>query len=654
MRILGLAAMLLAIGSPAGAQSLDWEVVDRFRLWDRARSGPHVVSLDQLLDRVADARSPADIEGAVLQFTSSQGDLHQKSHWNPRLEVYDREYIWPLTYRVRVWASGLEGTCRWQATGARVDFDVADCGASVELTLEASPDGSGSVETEVIARSAVGEARIPIRVRDRLIASIGDSFASGEGNPDVPMDLSRLPRAFASAYRDGSKSVSSERWTSYRFVSWQNGDWTNRWLGRAEVVDAAGGASWWDPRCHRSFYSQHLVAALRYAAMRPKEAVTFVTFACSGAETFRGLLAEQAQPPGYGEMPGFGRLNYPQAEVLVANLCPPAIGAASREGPRLSYERRRLTPAGSGTELIEYRRVRSWVCAGNSQPRKIDALLVSIGGNDVGFGPVIQDALLPRDAEDSRIGARVLRLIRRGAVSPPIAESRIGEELPDNYRHLRQRLDQLLADGTPILQSAYPNPLYDEAGQLCGSGDAAALAAFEGVWPDRNVDPARRWRMEIDQTESLDVQNRLVTPLDEAVRQHVNAGAAQGWRLVDGFQSAFLQRGWCATGAGELSIALPNWDSTTGRWVGWAPWRWSPYASRTRLFRTPNDAAMTQQPLNRRRALGVFSGLGNSILELQQETLMSSSSGSFHPTFEAHAIMGWSVGEELLTALPET
>jgi len=64
-----------------------------------------------------------------------------------------------------------------------------------------------------------------------------------------------------------------------------------------------------------------------------------------------------------------------------------------------------------------------------------------------------------------------------------------------------------------------------------------------------------------------------------------------------------------------------------------------------------NDAAMTQQPADPRRALGAASKWFEGSLSQQQESLLSAMSGSFHPTFEAQAIMGWSVGEALITAL---
>lgn len=76
------------------------------------------------------------------------------------------------------------------------------------------------------------------------------------------------------------------------------------------------------------------------------------------------------------------------------------------------------------------------------------------------------------------------------------------------------------------------------------------------------------------------------------------------------------------------------------------------YAPRARLFRTPNDAAMTQQPADPRRLLRSLAPVPDKRMSEQQESALSAMSGSFHPTFEAHATKGWAVGDELIEALP--
>ena len=90
----------------------------------------------------------------------------------------------------------------------------------VRLTIS-GPDAAGPFDQLIV-------------VRDHLIVSLGDSYASGEGNPDVN--------------RAGSTP-----------------------------------ARWVDKRCHRSAYAGPAQAALALERADPHSSVTFLSFACSGA-----------------------------------------------------------------------------------------------------------------------------------------------------------------------------------------------------------------------------------------------------------------------------------------------------------------------------------------------------------------------------------
>lgn len=83
---------------------------------------------------------------------------------------------------------------------------------------------------------------------NQLIVSIGDSVASGEGNPDVRGRLGRPPR-------------------------------------------------WLFERCHRSLVSGHAKAALAIERDDPDADVSFVPLGCSGATVTKGLLGEYRGQP---------------------------------------------------------------------------------------------------------------------------------------------------------------------------------------------------------------------------------------------------------------------------------------------------------------------------------------------------------------------
>jgi hypothetical protein len=86
----------------------------------------------------------------------------------------------------------------------------------------------------------------PVVVRDYLIVSIGDSYGSGEGNPDVP-------QKFATGPFDIPLPIVTR------------------------------GAVWEDARCHRSATAGPAQAAMRLELADPHSSVTFLSFACSGA-----------------------------------------------------------------------------------------------------------------------------------------------------------------------------------------------------------------------------------------------------------------------------------------------------------------------------------------------------------------------------------
>src|SRR5262249_36422706 len=111
---------------------------------------------------------------------------------------------------------------------------------------------------------------VPARVRDILIAGLGDSFASGEGNPDEPVQFGDQQR------------------------------FRNLYPLRAEN-NGSGSAQWTDTLCHRSLYGQQLRASLQIAIENPHAAVTFLDYSCSGAGVDEGILGPQTYVERQGE-----------------------------------------------------------------------------------------------------------------------------------------------------------------------------------------------------------------------------------------------------------------------------------------------------------------------------------------------------------------
>lgn len=335
-------------------------------------------------------------------------------HWNPQTEEYDRAYVNPASWTVDFDACGTvpsPGELRWDIDGQ--PLSETTCSFSHDFTQLKSYVVSLTVTTPD-GQSA--SARDTVTLKDLLIVSIGDSFASGEGNPDKT---------------------------------------------RADPE----GVKWIDERCHRSEWAGPARAALIIEKADPKTAVTFISFACTGASIREGLLGVQHRK---------GHAVQPQVSKVFA-----AVGQ-----------------------------------------RTIDALLVSIGGNDLNFATLVEKAILLRHAETN---ARTAAIVSNGL-----------RDLPGNFGLVAE---QLSAPGHPpisaVFISEYPDIVRDETRDLC----------------DHSVkltDPLRQ----ISEAESRWALNDVILPLNGVIQERATNF---GWNYVGRILSEFggdsdsgIAHGFCA------------------------------------------------------------------------------------------------------------
>ena len=132
---------------------------------------------------------------------------------------------------------------------------------------------------------------------------------------------------------------------------------------------------------------QHVLAALAYSARNPHLVVTLVELSCSGASVFDGIVSPQIGLPGAASK----SKDYSQIEQLESLVC----------GRDLRGE----APVTTGTMPVAV----GWRARKSGLPSKapvflqfchddavkIDKVLLSVGGNDIGFAGVISWALLP-------------------------------------------------------------------------------------------------------------------------------------------------------------------------------------------------------------------------------------------------------------------
>jgi len=615
-----------------------WQVDRRFAAFSYPLTqADDVVALEQLLTAIPKAQDTDALHDLVMGFLKSHDIERSGAPWNAMTGHYHPAYLYPSTYGARVWlrAPGSQtDVCTWSSPGVVIQPAVATCGSAVHLTLPRSSDNKGSntitltVERAGMPGGGPVIASGPLQIHDRLIVSLGDSFASGEGNPDIPATM---------LLRDGPGH------------GWEP-QFPTRWPGLMSIT-LVKGRSWLDSRCHRSYLNQHIVAALEYSAYHPEEAVTFISYACSGATIFGGVLALQQAPPGAEEFDA--QVNQSQLQSLLQDLCA-APGTASIPTVRTVYKE----VDNSGRSVLHP--VDQASCA-PSLRRPVDALLVSIGGNDIGFGGIIQDALLPHPRFFSDVpGFTLVAAARKyGTTSPEEAAKRIKLYLPTNLGTLSAALRSVTSDGL-IVQSGYPSPLRagdlrvlcgpPDKDKLAGRGDPSfsRLAALDGVWPTQ----FRGIPLTIDQKASEKAERLVVLPLNNSL---ADAAKRNGWHFVNSYRDEFLKHGWCARDVDYDDADLSSWHDPS--WHPFDPSQWEAYRHRSRYFRTPNDAFLTQMPDHAGHLLDSKEGFGHVLYQIlaiarlspsdEQSALFSAFSGSFHPTFQAHVLMGKAVGSEL-------
>jgi hypothetical protein len=387
--------------------TLAWRVEQRFRLWDLAALTPaDRQAAEDLYTTLGTAKDPDLVYDQVLAFVKAHKVLHQQGRWDSTARAFGLSYVYPKSYVVRIGltdATAVKGQdCAWSTTIGQLNLSHAPCDSSVTVTLPARANGGGASPRPSPPRPRPRRRQWrppPSRSADRLFLSFGDSFASGEGNPDLPSNLAAL---------NGG---------------WGNGDtsaYSQRWLGR-DAMAGVRSASWIDTGCHRSSFNQHMVATLKYASDRPHEAVTFLSYACSGAAVFNGVLTAQPQPPGFKDNVAVDEQTVSQVEAANRDLCPPdaqGVSTVRPAAPRAYQKRIILTgfhlPWDSPYTTVS---TPSFSCGG-AKPRAIDAVLLSVGGNDVGFASVIMWALLPKLTSDP-VGGLVLTYLRQRRLRKP-------------------------------------------------------------------------------------------------------------------------------------------------------------------------------------------------------------------------------------------
>ncbi len=609
------------------APAIQWRLENTFRLFNRAEDTeklradfralatslgrpPTILEFEQKL--AADSDGWGWAEALV-------GNVVQDACWYRR-DAECSTYARPTSHRVVVRLADQAGDCAWQIDGKPAGAAPTPCASTTTIEV---PYPAGAEVTAVADGAVVATTRIA--VKDRLIVSLGDSFASGEGNPDraVRFQPGRVVRYGASDVR-------------LRGYPARVGDWRNT----SDGAFTDGAAQWLHRPCHRSLYSSHARVALHLALSDEAQqtAVTFLSVACTAAEIENGLF----NPAMGNDRPSAEEhVTLSQLSGISKAICAPETTTLATT----SYTLRAIDGAPGRT-----RSHRIFACT-KDNARPIDLLLLSIGGNDIGFSKLVAWTILSDAAEGALKGL----LTRDPAQARPYLPS-----LRHNYGEVNKAITEALhVDPRRVVLTAYPRMGFDERGAPCRSGQDGMQVSPVLSFYGRRAENVERF------------SEGELTPL---MRE---AAAAHGWMWAESHREAARQHGFCAKGgnagttaaAGELAFpirvggrqATPEGGfrfvaaSSTGssekrpmpktppreggaraagwletaplgsKWMPYPPSEFRPYLPRARWFRSPNDAFLT---------VNLHYGTVGDRVSLTQ---FVASSGAFHPNALGHA-----------------
>jgi hypothetical protein len=593
------AAQTAAAAAPDAPMQISWEVRNRFRLFREERDflthaetlrGGSILGSEQALEVQSDGRGWA--RNTVNRLCI---DLAGRVSEPCTRDNVKESYLTPTEHPITVRLTGqipVGAVCAWSFDdGEGPQQSTFDCAEPINLRARY---GRPTVATVDVSSGPDVPQRVvtEILVRDVLIAGLGDSIASGEGNPDRAIALSDDGFCFRS-YLGGA--------TGQFYRPSRAGFKGGRACESYETLQAwqRQSALWFNSACHRSLYSYQTRAALALAVKYPHIAVTYLPLACSGATIADGLFGAQR-----------------------ARECPPTKSGGNCQG-------------NVNAQLSELRE--AMAAAKRRQPaRKLDAILLSIGANDINFSGLVADVIVDNATE------RVL--FRRSGVIGSVEDSRsaLTRDLPQGFGKLREALKPLVGpDLSHVVYVSYANPALSN-GAPCPGGPAG----FD-VHPSFNANPQRLANV------ADYVQNEFLPQLKAlALCQSgilCRDPRADRMTFVDAHQAVFANHGFCARAATDPEfdrecfsakgnsfdpdiVAAAAQPMTCGRGAS----EFRAYLPRGRWIRDANDsyfAAMTYPQATPTAAQP------SDIHDATWGILSAVYGGAIHPTAEGHAAM---------------
>lgn len=639
-RYVAIAAIIMSPITSVYAGTIDWMVANGFQLFQR----------DEDFQALKTAW-PKDATAEAFLATQDAEKLREllpinRTWWDRDKGLYNKAGLFKPTHDVLVRYNGApEGaTCAWSLNGKSVGAPIP-CSAQAEVrnVQENKPfDLSVSVDNGA-PQILAGE-----EISTSLIVGLGDSFASGEGNPDF-------------AAKTSSKKLS---------LDWNHEDpkWMFKPYGGGRYV---ANAQWWDETCHRSLLSWQSLYAMKKAVADPHLVVRFASFSCSGGEVYDGYFRAQLGPPGAGAStrvrvmkdrdggnptkkgsvhtekgasetvdepnPSTKRqLNKSQLNATIDLLC----AGETRQGPSHFFR-----PQRAGLRDSPYYGTFKYDQC-NGQMRKPDKILMSFGGNDFGFSGVVTWGLFPKTEVKGflsyirKIGLNTARNLIE-VIEPIPAGAKASGNMSLMYSDIAWTFNNALKQSPESVMSlVYPNPLPVKFPAHCSermkvSNEALAALFIEQTKyiPFLNL-RSKYFIFRVERDDAALIKKDFIDPLQTSQRAAIHSLQTYGWKPIEAQDGFLAQNGMrsmcgvtpeCQKGACDVAD-LSGWIKepkethasldpieNVSQWEAYAP-------HRMRGLRTSNDALLLQAS---------FDSNG----KLRDDWF----SGSVHPVAQVHA-----------------
>jgi hypothetical protein len=433
------------------------------------------------------------------------------------------EYVNPGCYEVQL-ATNLDMSGD-SNVGLNCDWTIDSMDGSTRLRASGPrpiirlPMGPYSVTATVrLADGRITSAREMIRVKDLLIVALGDSLATGEGNPETPArwDDPGRPSGGKSAGLPSRPTSFLGRFDPPTPARWADGG-SDGDRPRTTPAGKLPPASVLHTRAHRSTHSGPARFAMRLEAEDSHTSVTYVCLASTGARTDDLFVPDQS---GQNKALGPGPVLPAQLDELRAllgsrpiDVLVLSIGINDCRSFDLLGElvKREIRCIDAVRLLDAYPTRREWLAAAPDLKSFVDpGDLGHLAGSDTEaqrkeFG---QDAALIYDLADmARSGLRasrdqLMRLIREITHDPLLARA-------DVY----------------VLE--YPDPTKEQGG-------ATSNAILDELVPG----------LRVNRRELALLRERLLRPLNRTL---LELAEPQGWSYVSGIFDAFRVHGYAAS-----------------------------------------------------------------------------------------------------------